>query len=141
MDYDLMPESEELLARSRVLLASAVRLLETPDFSELAARETYTAVLQAARAIILLRTGRVAKTHTGTRSEISRLAHEDTRIDASMAGFLARGFDLRVKYDYGTESVAWVSHAEAAALIQQARGFIDHAEWLLAQPASLPTKA
>lgn len=123
----LTPEAEDLIARARLLLATAETLLHSTEFHALAARESYTAVLQAARAIILERTDRVAKTHRGTRTEIGRLAREDSRIDQTMAEYLAVGFDLRAHYDYGDGAPQEVTRQSAEAFVREAGRLIDHA--------------
>jgi uncharacterized protein (UPF0332 family) len=52
-----------------------------------AGRSAYLAAFHAAQALILARTDKVAKTHSGVRSEFSRLAKDDPRLNASCPRF------------------------------------------------------
>ncbi len=128
----LTPEADDLIARGRDILAGVAEVAEATKLYALAARETYTAVLNAAHAIIRVRTGLVIKNHSGTHSEISRLAHEDSRIDSTMVGFLAHGFELRSRFDYGGKPPPKYSQADALATVAEARRLIDHAAAYLA---------
>jgi uncharacterized protein (UPF0332 family) len=88
------PEAARDLAKAREDLIDARQIagigLATP-----AARSAYYAAFHAAQAMIFDRTGRVARTHAGVRSEFARLAKGDGRIDRSMTTFLAKAYQYR----------------------------------------------
>lgn len=115
-------------------VAEAEHQLHVADRPNAAAREAYLGALAAARAIIATQTGKIAKTHGGTRSEISRLAHLDPRIDRGFALFLADGFEVKSWMDYGDGRPHNLSVDAARSVIAEARRLIAHAESLLAQP-------
>jgi uncharacterized protein (UPF0332 family) len=115
-------------------LADAANALETSGRPKAIGRDAYFAVLAAARALIFHQTGKVVKTHAGARSEISRLAHHDPRIDRRFEPFLADGFELKSWADYGDGRPRNISSDVAQHMVATARELVDHAEWLLAQP-------
>jgi uncharacterized protein (UPF0332 family) len=132
------PEIAALLQVARPHLAEAAHKLRVADRPNAAARNAYLGALAAARAVIVTRTGRISKTHTGTRSEISRLAHIDPRIDRDFARFLSVGFELKSWADYGEGRPHVLTLEAAAGQIAEASRLIAHAEWLLSQPDSPP---
>ncbi len=134
----MSPEAAHYLRAARTSLADARLVLDRALTPAVAAREAYIALLSAARAVIWQRTGRIAKTHSGTRGEISRLAHEDSRIDTGFARALARGFDLKLIADYDAGERSAITRAVAEAGIAEAARLIAHAEWLLSQPDPSP---
>lgn len=70
-------------------------------------------------------TGKVAKTHSGTRSEFNRLAHAEASIPRDLVRFLASGYQLKTVVDYGIgEAVESVSAEEAARAIETAERFV-----------------
>ena len=134
----MSPEAAHYLRAARSSLADARLVLDRALTPAVAAREAYIALLSAARAVIWQRTGKVAKTHSGTRAEISRLAHADGRIDAGFARALAHGFDLKLIADYDAGERSTITRAVAEAGIAEAARLIAHAAWLLAQPDPPP---
>ncbi len=115
-------------------LSEAEHQIKVADRPNAASREAYLAVLMAARAMIYVQTGKIAKTHGGTRSEISRLAHEDARIDRGFARFLTDGFGVKIWTDYGEGAPRLLTTDEGREAITEARRLIAHAESLLASP-------
>jgi uncharacterized protein (UPF0332 family) len=132
------PEVQQHLNFARAKLAEAERIFERAELFPATARTAYLAALSAARAIIRHQTGRSPKTHSGTRSEISRLAHIDSRIDGSFAAFLVKGFEVKSDADYGDHFSDEVTRAEAVESLATATRLVAHAEWLLAQPEPPP---
>ncbi|MGA7197661.1 HEPN domain-containing protein [Roseiarcus sp.] len=74
------------------------------ELFEAAGRAAYLAAYHAAQALILARTDKIAKTHSGVRSEFARVAKEDPRIDRKLASFLAQAYNLKVIADYAVGS-------------------------------------
>ena len=83
------------------------------DFPDEAGRLSYLAGLNAARAYVFELTGKVAKTHSGTHSEFSRLLRDDLRFGDGHRRFLGQHFAMKAAADYG-DSVSSGSDAEAA---------------------------
>lgn len=75
-----------------------------------AAGDAFRAAERAARTFVLVRGGRVVKTHSGIQSEFWRLTEAEPHLRRSH-GVLATGLALRFKHDYGSPQE--VSHAEA----------------------------
>jgi hypothetical protein len=91
----MTPEAEGHLKFSNKKLLEGQDILRGTQHWAVVARSAYLAALSAARAIIRDRTGKTPKTHSGTRSEISRLAWLDPRIEATFAEFLVKGYELK----------------------------------------------
>ena len=134
----MTPEIAALLQVAHTHLAEAAHQLRVADRPNAAARNAYLGAPAAARAVIVTRTGKISKTHTGTRSEISRLAHIDPRIDREFARFLSVGFELKSWADYGEGRPHVLTPEAAAAQIAESARLIAHAAWLLAQPDPPP---
>jgi hypothetical protein len=71
------------------------------------------------------RTGRIAKTHRGLRTEFARLARTEARIDPAFVRFLANAYEIKSVADYGAEPDANVSMADAHAAIETAGRLIE----------------
>jgi uncharacterized protein (UPF0332 family) len=97
------PEARDYLDRARRLLKEA-RSVAAIKLSEAAGRAAYLAAFHASQAFIFDRIGKIAKTHTGVRSEFARLAKDDPRIDRAFPTFLARAYNLKTAADY---AVGW----------------------------------
>ncbi len=127
-------EAREHLDFALAKLREAEEILDRTKLFAVAARTAYLATLSAARAVIRRRTGRSPKTHSGTRSEISRLARADSRIDVTFSAFLAKGFELKSASDYGDQRADALTRLEAEEIVATATRLVAHAEWLLTQP-------
>ena len=101
------------MAMARKALAFARSVL-SEAYADKAGREAYLAGYQAALAFILDRTGTTPKTHSGTRSEFSRLAREDSRFEREQLAFLGWTYELKTVADYGAEQPVSVADAERA---------------------------
>lgn len=130
--------AEDYIAKSYRLLQRARRLVESPEDYEVAARDAYMAAFHAAEAVLLARTGRVAKTHRGVRAELSRVALNDIRLDRGFTTFLANGYRFKERDDYIVEPEALISREEARAALATSARLVAHAEWLLGQPDGPP---
>ncbi len=83
-------------------------------------------------------TGQAAKTHSGVRSEFSRLAKDDPQIDRSFLTFLAHAYVLKEVADYELGTGAALPPERAEAAIEMAQRFVDCVAALLgsSDPAS-----
>ena len=71
------------------------------------------------------RTGRIAKTHRGLRTQFTRLTQAEPRIDPAFVRFLVDAYEIKSVADYGAEPQATVSMADAHETIETAGGMID----------------
>jgi uncharacterized protein (UPF0332 family) len=78
--------SQAYLEKARQSLSEARAIAEIRLY-EAAGRAAYLAAYHAAQALILARTNKVAKTHSGVRSEFARIAKDDPMIDRKLASF------------------------------------------------------
>jgi uncharacterized protein (UPF0332 family) len=128
------PEVEAYLRKSRETLERATYWAEASQFFGAVARDAYLAAFQAAQAIILARTDKVGKTHSGVRSEMERLGKGDPQIAGDFATFLARAYVLKEKDDYVVGPDRLISKETALSALATATRLVAHTEWLLAQP-------
>jgi len=117
----LSPESVDYFGSAERILADAEIILQAGR-NEVAAREAYSVMLQATRAIIFEKTGQAPKTHSGARSELSRLIREGLTFDGHLAGLLATGFDTKADVDYGPRTA--ISQEVAERAVEDARTFL-----------------
>jgi uncharacterized protein (UPF0332 family) len=126
----LTPEAAQSLGIARQHLAAADASLGLP-IAFIAAREAYLAGYHAAMAYVLEQTGKVAKTHSGLRSEFARLARREARIDPRFIGFLARAYTLKSAADYGVDPLAAISLDQAREATEMARQIVGAIEELI----------
>lgn len=119
-----MTEPAAYLDKARQMLKEANAVSDI-DLPEAAGRAAYLAAFHAAQALILSRTGKVAKTHQGVQTEFARLAKAEPGIDRSLSTFLARSYKLKSVADYDVGGDAVVTATEAAAAIDTAGCFIE----------------
>jgi uncharacterized protein (UPF0332 family) len=74
------PEAESYLDKAREDLLDA-RKIAGIRLAKVAARSAYYAAFHAAEAFIVGRTGKIAKTHSGVRTEFARLLRETSDSD------------------------------------------------------------
>lgn len=128
----MSPEAERFLAKAQECLNDA-QLYEVL-VPRIAAREAYLSAYHAAEALILERTGKVAKTHRGVRSEFVRLTRNDQRVDRTLFEFLAQAYELKAIADYGTGSEATITGDAAKSAIVTAKRFLTFVTELLNTP-------
>ena len=121
----------ELLDRARQGLRDARRL--RAEIPRIAGREAYLAAFHAAQALIYERTGKLAKTHRGVRSQFARLMKEEPGLQGISIEVLSRGYEVKSRVDYGVGTTAHVSARTAEAIIDEAAAFIDALARLLSQ--------
>ena len=97
-----------------------------------AARSAYYAAFHTAEAFIVERTGKIAKTHSGVRSEFARLAKATPSLDKTFPAFLAQAYLCKEIGDHEVGQGANVTMAEANTAIATAERFIDAVTTLLA---------
>lgn len=106
------------------------RLIATLPLAKAAARSPYNAAFRAAEALIVERTGKIAKTHTGVRSEFSRLSKGDGSL-RDLLPILAIGYRYKEISDYGLGPTASVTVEDATEMIEAATRFIERVAALL----------
>ena len=127
----MTPEAGDYLEKARDHLDEAEKIAAI-GLAKAAARSAYYAAFHAAQAFIVERTGKIAKTHSGVRSEFARLAKDTPRIDKSLPTFLAQAYLYKEIGDYGVGHGANVTMDEANGAIATAGRFIDCVAALLA---------
>ena len=127
----MTPEAASYLAKGREDLRDA-RQIAGIGLAKVAARSAYYAAFHAAEALIVETAGKVAKSHSGVRSEFARLAKDDPRIGKAMTAFLAQAYKYKEIGDYGVGADARVTMSDAEAAIRSAGDFLAHIEALLA---------
>ena len=85
----------------------------------------------AAEAPIIERTGKVAKTHSGVRTEFARLLKDTPGGERAMLTFLAQGYKYKEIVDYGVGRGAAVTDEEASDAIANAARFVERVTALL----------
>lgn len=128
----MTPEIADYLNKAREFLSKAQNLLDVMHYADEAARAAYLAGFHAAQGLILARTGRAAKTHSGVRSSFARLTKDEPHIDRKFARFLARAYSSKEVTDYGIGPHAVVTAAEAQAMIEVAAEPVDRMTEILA---------
>jgi uncharacterized protein (UPF0332 family) len=121
----MTPESQEHLDKAREYLGKARIFLEQLEYTDEAGRAAYLAAYHAAQALISERTGRVARKHSGVRSQFNLLVRDDPRVDPPLRRFLSDGFNLKTVADYEVGPDAVVSEEDARAALANAARFID----------------
>lgn len=118
-------EAADYLGKARQCLNDAEQIAAATSLHHIVAREAYLAAFHAVEAYLFERTGKPAKTHRGLRSEFSRLARNDPRIDREFLIFLTEAYEYKSIADYG---VGPISHSITA---EGARSAIDTAARLI----------
>jgi uncharacterized protein (UPF0332 family) len=90
------------------------------DWPDEAARAAYLAGFHAAQALILARTGRVTKSHSGLRNTFARLTRNDPAVDRRFTRFLAQGYAFKEIADYVVQPEAVVTVKEAQEMLDTA---------------------
>ena len=129
MGSSFEPGSRRFIKKAREDLAEA-RLIATLPLAKAAARSAYYATFHAAEALITERTGKIAKTHSGVRSEFSRLL-KASGLALDLLPTLAAGYRFEEISDYGLAPTDNVTPEDATEMIGAAARFIDVVETLL----------
>jgi uncharacterized protein (UPF0332 family) len=129
----LTPEAIDYLAKAQGDLSDARKVIAI-GLATIAARSAYYAAFHAAEAFIIERTSKVAKSHSGVRSEFSRLAKDTPDLDRSFSTFLAKAYSYKEIGDYRVGQGAVVSEAEAKDAIEAAAHFVERITAMLTAP-------
>ena len=87
-------ETRKFLDKARSDLSDAKKVAAI-GLAHVAARSAYFVAFHAAEAVIFERTGKIAKTHSGVRSEFARLAKDTPELGKTVVAFLAEATNLR----------------------------------------------
>ena len=126
----MTPEAADYLAKARGDLSDARKVIAI-GLATIAARSAYYAAFHAAEAFIIERTGKVAKSHSGVRSEFGRLAKDTPALDKTYSTFLAKAYSYKEIGDYRVDQGAVVTDTEANDAIEMATRFVDRIAALL----------
>jgi uncharacterized protein (UPF0332 family) len=127
----MKPEAAAYLGKARESIDEA-RKIYGIGLAAVAARSAYYAGFHAAEAFIISRTGKIAKSHSGVRSEFSRLAKDEPKIDKDFSTFLAQAYKYKEIGDYSVGTDAIITMPVADDAIKNAAKFIDHIAEILA---------
>ena len=105
---------------------SDARQIAGIGLAKVAARSAYYAAFHAAEALIVEKTGKVAKSHSGVRSEFARLARDDPHLGKATTAFLAQAYKYKEIGDYGVGADAVITLLDAEAAIRSAQDFLTH---------------
>jgi uncharacterized protein (UPF0332 family) len=117
------PETADYLAKAQRTLSEA-RAIAGIGLAEAAGRAAYLTAFHAAQALIFERTGKVAKTHNGVRSEFAHILKDYPDTDHRFPAFLAQAYNLKSIADYGVDSEITVTLDEAQEAIDMAERFL-----------------
>ncbi|MEO8925936.1 MAG: HEPN domain-containing protein [Caulobacteraceae bacterium] len=126
----MTPTARAYLDKARDDLDEADKIAAI-GLAKAAARSAYYAAFHAAEAFIVERTGKVAKTHAGVRSEFARLALDALGGDRTFTSFLVEAYKYKELGDYGVGPDATVTLVEARRMIVDARRFLEGVSALL----------
>jgi uncharacterized protein (UPF0332 family) len=126
----LKPETEDFLERAREDLADARKIAAIP-LPKIAARCAYFVAFHAAEAFIYELTGKIVKTHSGVRSEFSRLRKDFPGAEEWLSKFLAEAYVYKEISDYPSGKRVAASGAETDEAIETAARFVDRIAELL----------
>jgi uncharacterized protein (UPF0332 family) len=129
----MKPEAADYLEKARENLAEAGKIY-TIGLASVAARSAYYATFHAAEAFIVSQTGKIAKSHSGVRSEFSRLTKDDPRISREFRKFLAKAYVYKEIGDYGVGKKSVITMPMAKSAIDTAGEFVDCIAGFLAAP-------
>ena len=133
----MTPEARDYLCKAREDLNDA-RKVAAIGLAKVAARAAYYTAFHTAEAFIVERTGKIAKTHSGLRSEFARLARGVAEIDKAFSVFLAQAYKYKEISDYGVGPGAVITMAEAEEAVMIASRMIDRVAALLGDRPAQP---
>ena len=126
----MTPEARDYLAKAGEELAEA-RAIMGIGLAKAAARGAYYAAFHAAQALLVARTGRIAKTHTGVRTALAQLPREGSPSDRDLLTFLARAYKYKEIGDYGVGPGIVITIGDAENLLAGADRFVARVTALL----------
>ena len=120
----MTPETAAYLAKARESLDEA-KVILTVGLWKPAARCAYYAVFHAAQAFIRERTGRIAKTHSGVRSEFAKVIRDEPAIDERFVASLGQAYKFKEISDYGIGDDAALTETDARDTVVAAEEFVE----------------
>jgi uncharacterized protein (UPF0332 family) len=130
----LTSDAAKLLDKARDLLARGQAMAAIGLYQD-AGRNAYLAAFNAARALVMERTGRVGKTHRGVDATFQSLVRDAELPEPPQRGFLTRAFRLKSVADYETGPEAEIPPERVVAVLAEATRFLATIEALLNTPA------
>ncbi|MGP0060079.1 MAG: HEPN domain-containing protein [Beijerinckiaceae bacterium] len=121
----MKPETKDYLDRAREDLDDARKIIAAVPLPRISARSAYYAAFHAAEAFIIEHTGKVAKTHSGVRTEFSRLLKDTPNIEKELLKFLGQAYVYKEVGDYAVGQRTAVSYEEAVKAINDAARFVE----------------
>jgi uncharacterized protein (UPF0332 family) len=136
------PEAVDYLKKAHESLDEARKIYRI-GLASVAARSAYYVAFHAAQALIISRTGKIAKTHSGVRSEFNRLTKDDPRVGLEFRTFLAKAYAYKEIDDYGMDKKSAITIEAARSAIDTASSFVECIAGLLStnDPSSGPDQA
>jgi len=125
------PETANYLDKAREDLKDGQAILAI-GLAKVAARSAYYAGFHAAEAILSEYTGKIAKTHSGLRTELALLGKTELAIDKTFPSFLAKAYKYKEVSDYSIGPDAVITMDEARDAIENAARFVELVTNLLA---------
>ena len=122
----MSPEAINYMSIAEAHLDRAERAFLAEIYED-AARNAYSAALNAARAVVFEKTNIAPKTHSGTRAKFFELIHSGMNFSADLAQFLREGFETKQGIDYGPE-IVFVTRSQAEAYLAKAKDFLASAK-------------
>lgn len=120
----MKPEAADYLAKAREDLSDARQIIQI-GLAKVAAPSAYYAAFHAAEALIFEKTGKVARTHKGVRSEFARLTRDDLLVPRTMMEFLTQAYGYKEIGDYSVNPDEVITMENAATAINSAGEFLD----------------
>ncbi|MGO9007984.1 MAG: HEPN domain-containing protein [Beijerinckiaceae bacterium] len=108
----MKPEAEDYLDKAHDDLDDA-RKIAGISLAKVAARSAYYAAFHAAEAFIIEHTGKVAKTHSGVRTEFARLLKDTPSVEKQLLKFLGQAYKYKEISDYAVGHGAVVTDEAA----------------------------
>ena len=120
----MTPEARNYLNQAQEEFDNA-RKIEAIGLPKVTARAAYYVTFHSAQAFIFETNGRSAKTHSGVRSEFSRLAKDRPDIDPVFPKFMAKAYEIKEIADYSIDPGKNITMAEASGAIAMAARFLE----------------
>lgn len=127
----MTPEAKDYLAKAAEDLTDARKMISI-GLAKPAARNAYYVAFHAAEALLVARTGRIAKTHAGIRTALAEVLRGGTDDDRDLLSFLARAYKYKELSDYSVGLTARITPEEAMAVIEGGERFLDRVSGMLA---------
>ena len=120
----MTPEARNYLNQAQEELGNA-RKIEAIGLPKVAAPAAYYVTFHSAQAFIFETNGRSAMSHSGVRSEFSRLDKDRPDIDPVFPKFMAKAYEFKEIADYSIDPGKNITMAEAGGAIAMAERFLE----------------